>query len=136
MKPLLLIIFIVILSAPKTCTAQRAVKATQQKTFAGKGGVFMNYIIELKTRKDVLIEIDSIKTIADTSIIPFSFLKDAGKISFGFPIAQPEKCRTCPDTDLKPVNTTKGVVIYGTNGNRKFSLKVKKFKELPDLKTP
>lgn len=135
MKLLFLTILITTLSASKTCFAQRVVKATQQKTFAGKGGIFMNYVIELKKSKNA-IEIDSLKTIADTCVIPFSFLEDTRKISFGFPLTQPEKCRTCPDTDLKPINTTKGVIIYGRSKDRKFLLKVKKFKELPDLKTP
>lgn len=127
---------ILLLAVTTVAFGQKVKKATQQKTFAGMGGVFMNYLIELKIERKAIVEIDSIKTAVDTTPVQFSFLKDVQKISFGFPLSQPEKCRTCPDTDPKPVNTTKGVIIYGRKGEKRFLLKVKKFEVLPDLKTP
>jgi hypothetical protein len=126
---------IFLLAIPMNLLGQKIKSATQRKTFAGRDGVFMNYVVELKIPASRTIEIDSVKTIADTVQVQFSFIKDARKISFGFPLAQPEKCHTCPNIVPQLVNTTKGVIIYGRNGEKQFSIRVKKFKVLSGIKS-
>ena len=103
------------------------------------GGVFMNYIVDLTCgKKDNWISVDSVLTIADSASIKFSFMEYGNRISFGYALAAPAKCKTCPDTTPPQYNLTKGITIYGKRGKTKklFALKVKKFKQLPDLRTP
>ena len=115
-------------------------KATQQKTFGGMGGVFMNYVIDFNNKGPDKIEIDSVKTAADSSVIQFGFTRFdpccKHEISFSYALSPPAKCRTCPDTASKQQNTTKGVIVYYRKGDKKLSMKVKKFKRLPDLMLP
>ena len=135
------ILLAVILSVVQVSFSQMKItKATQQKTFAGMGGVFMNYFIDFKSKSPGKIEVDSVKTIADTTDIKFGFTRMEpcckNEISFSYGISQSPKCKTCPDATPKPFNTTKGVIIYYHNGEKKKNFKVKKFKKLPDLRLP
>ncbi|MFH1004057.1 MAG: hypothetical protein V1781_00945 [Bacteroidota bacterium] len=117
----------------------KIIKATSQRTFAGIGGIFMNYNIEFKNKKSVQVEVDSVKSIADTSAVKFYFKKKEKKfyeIHFGQLLSQPEKCRTCPDINLKIFDLTKGVIIYYRKGEEKSFFKVTKFRQLPDIKAP
>ena len=140
MKKLFLILFITLSAAEASFSQVKRTKATQQKIFAGIGGVFMNYLIEFKNPTGVMIEVDSIKSIADSSEVKFSFTRFApcckNQIAFVYALSKPEKCKTCPDVTPKQSNLTKGVIIYYSKGEKKFVLKVKKFKLLPDLRTP
>ena len=136
-----IILLAVILSVVEASFSQiKITKATQQKTWAGMGGIFMNYLIEFNGTKNIKIEIDSIKTIADTSEVKFGFTKFEpcckNQISFGYALSSPAKCKTCPDVTPKQQNLTKGVIIYYRKGEKKGTMKVKKFKLLPDLRTP
>ena len=45
-----LFLLLVTLSVVEASFSQKVTKATQQKTFAGMGGVFMNYVIEFKNK--------------------------------------------------------------------------------------
>ena len=100
----------------------------------------MNYIIVFNSKASDKMEIDSVKTIADTTDIKFGFTRMEpcckNEISFSYGISSSPKCKTCPDATPKPFNTTKGVIIYYHNGEKKNNFKVKKFKQLPDLKLP
>ncbi|MBI3501803.1 MAG: hypothetical protein HY063_08410 [Bacteroidetes bacterium] len=99
----------------------------------------MNYIIEFKSKNTDTIIIDSVKTIADASEIRFASMKMKNgnyQITFGYALSPPAKCKTCPDAIPKPKNMTKGINIYGRKGEKKNSFRIKKFKQLPDLKTP
>jgi hypothetical protein len=110
-----------------------------QKMYGGMGGIFMNYYIDFKSKKNVKIEIDSVKSIADASAIKFSFYQtDAGlyKISFSQPLKGPEKCKTCPQVIPKQYNLTKGVKVYYRIGDKKSFFAVRKFKQLPDFYAP
>lgn len=123
------------------CNAQvKVIKATQQKTFAGMGGVFMNFIIDFKSKASEKIEIDSVKTIVDSSSIKFGFTKFdpccKNEISFGYALSQSPRCKTCPEVPLDQFNISKGVIVYYKKDEKKYSFKVKKFKVLPDLKLP
>ena len=104
------------------------------------GGVFMNYLVEFNSKKGLMIEVDSIMTIADSSPVKFAFTRldpcCKNQISFGYALSGPAKCKTCPDVTPKQQNITQGIIIYGRKGEKKFILKVKKFKLLPDLRTP
>ena len=136
-----LILLAVMLSVVEASFSQMKItKATQQKTFAGMGGVFMNYFIVFNSKSSDKIEIDSVKTIADTTDIKFGFTKMdpccKNEISFSYGISSSPKCKTCPDATPKPFNTTKGVIVYYHNGEKKNNFNVKKFKQLPDLRLP
>lgn len=115
-------------------------KATQQKTFGGMGGIFMNYHIDFENKKKSAIEIDSVISIADASSINFSFtrIEPCCKIQLvlNCVLANSPKCKTCPDVTPKQFNLTKGVIVYYRKGNEKHFFKVKKFKVLPDLRAP
>ena len=131
---------IFLFSAATVSFGQKITKAAQQKTFSGMGGVFMNYVVEFKSPKGIMIQIDSVSSAADSSSIKFGFTRFdpccKNQISFGYKLSGPEKCKTCPDTSPKQQNITQGVIIYGRKGQKKFTLKVKKFKLLADLRTP
>lgn len=135
-----LLLLLLPLGSGQLCFAQKITKATQQKTFAGMGGVFMNYLVEFKSPKGIMTEIDSVISVADASSIKFGFTRFdpccKNQISFGYALSQSPKCKTCPDVAAKQQNITKGVMIYGRKGEKKFVLKVKKFKQLPDLYLP
>ena len=136
-----IILLAVILSVVEVSFSQMKItKATQQKTFAGMGGIFMNYIVVFNSKSSNKIEIDSVKTIADTTDIKFGFTRMEpcckNEISFSYGISTSTKCKTCPDATPKPFNTTKGVIVYYHNGEKKNNFKVKKFKQLPDLRLP
>jgi len=114
--------------------------ATQQKTFGGMGGVFMNYHIDFASKKKSVLEIDSVISVADSSTINFSFtrVEPCCKIQLvlSYVLANSPKCKTCPDAAPKQSNLTKGVIVYYRKGNEKHFFKVKKFKKLPDLMMP
>ena len=135
-----LILLAVMLSAVGASFSQiKITKATQQKTFAGIGGTFMNYIVDLTSgKKDNWVSIDSIHTIANSESIRFAFMEYGNRITFGYALTAPEKCATCLNTTPSQYNLTKGIIIYGKKGKAKkpFTLKIKKFKQLPDLRTP
>ena len=115
-------------------------KATQQKTFGGMGGVFMNYNIDFESKKKSLIEIDSVISIADSTSINFSFTRidPCCKIQLVLScmLANSHKCKTCPDATPKQSDLTKGAIVYYKGGKEKHFFKVTKFKQLPDLRTP
>ncbi len=129
----------------------KIIKATSQKTFRGIGGVLINYSVEIKSKGNKKIEIDSVKTIADTSVIKFYFKKNESltltlskgegaiqtyKITFGQLLVKAEKCKTCRDADSKTVDFTKGVIIYYKSNDKKHFFKATKFEQLPDVKAP
>ncbi len=139
MKKHFLFIIVFICQLPIAYCQLKISKATQQKTFSGMGGVFMNYIIELKNKSTDTIIIDSVKTIADTSELRFSAMKmKTGnyQITFSFAIVPPPKCKTCVEATPKPSNLTKGIFIYYRKKNERAILKIKKFKKLPDVMLP
>ena len=102
------------------------------------GGVFMSYVIEVKSKSNAIV-VDSIKPIADTSSLRFSTMKiKTGnyQITFGFAIIPPAKCKTCVETTPIPPNMTKGILIYCRKGKEKSGFRIKKFKRLPDVMLP
>ena len=122
------------------CHSQvKLTKSTCQKSHAGMGGVFMNYVIEFKNKSSDTIIIDSVKTIADTSEIRFASMKmQSGvyQISFGCTLSASAKCKTCVETTPPQPYMTKGVIIYYKRADKKSTCKVKKFKQLEDKTLP
>lgn len=113
--------------------------ATSQKTFGGMGGVTMTYRIEIKNKTSAQVEIDSVKSIADTTKADFNFLKNENgfyEIVLVTALAKPEKCRTCRDVNPKSINLTKGAIVYYRKGGKQSFFKVKKFRQLPDIFMP
>jgi len=139
MKKIFLII-IATLSIIETSFSQiKITNATCQKTFGGMGGIFKQYVIDFKNKKNANVEMDSVKSIADTMKINCSFNKNENgsyKISFRQSLKSPKKCKTCPDVSPKQTNLTKGVVVYYRRGEKKSFFKVTKFKQLPDIYAP
>ena len=130
---------LVLLHAELSFGQIKIIKATNQKTFAGMGGVFVSYLIEFKSKTSVILEVDSVKSIADKSTLEFDLLKNNQgiyEIHFNQGLKKPEKCRTCPDMAEQQINLTKGVIIYYKRGGKKNSFKLKKFEELPDIMAP
>lgn len=139
MKKLFLFLIVTLSVAEVSFSQIKIVKATKQKTFGGMGGVFMNYTIGFKNKTADSIVVDSVKTIADTAEIRFYFNKTEKaycELAFGYALSKSEKCKTCPDVIPKQSNLTKGVIAYYRRGNGKHFFKVKKFKQLEDLKLP
>jgi hypothetical protein len=112
----------------------KATKATSQKTVAGMGGVFMKYVIVFKSKKNAVVEIDSVRSVADSSKMTHYVNKN--EISFGFALLPPAKCKTCVETTPPQPNMTQGVIIYYRKGDKKLTCKVKKFKELEVVMQP
>jgi hypothetical protein len=123
-----------------SCPAQvKIIKATVQKTFGGTAGVFMNYMIEFKNKTPAQVEVDSVKSIADSSQLDFNFRKNekgSYEITFKEVLVKPEKCKTCRDVTPKNANLTKGVNVYYRRGEEKYLFKAKKFKQLAVVKMP
>lgn len=115
------------------------IKATSQKTIGGIGDIFMNYEVQFKFKSSDTILIDSVKTVANRSLIKF-FLNKTKKplyeITFGYSLTAIPKCKTCPDVGFQQSNFTKGVIIYYKKGGRKATTRVKKFKRLDDRLMP
>lgn len=139
-KKILLVIFVMLGTDEVSFSQIKILKATQQKTFAGMGGVFMNYLVEFNRPKNSMIEVDSVFSIADSSSIKFGYTKFEpcckNQVTFGYVLSGPAKCKTCPDMIPNQPNLTKGIILYCRKGEKKIVLKVKKFKQLPDLRTP
>ena len=139
MKNNLVFIFIFICLLPAAYSQVKIVKATKQKTFGGMGGIFMNYTVGFKNKTTDSLVVDSVKTIAETSLLNFYFNKTEKayyELAFSYALAGPAKCRTCPDVLPKQSNITKGVIVYYRRGNEKHFFKVKKFKQLTDIYAP
>lgn len=103
------------------------------------GGVSMNYCIELKDKKNAAIEVDSVKAIADASVLSFYFNKRepcCNEITFLVSLSPPAKCKTCVETTPVQKNLTKGVIVYYRSSKKKSAFKVKKFQQLPDVLQP
>lgn len=99
------------------------------------GVVYINYFIDLKSKSAETLIVDSVKTAIDTAAINFSF--EGGEerhywVLFAQSIKKAEKCKTCPEEKIKYYNLSKGVILFCTSGKKKYRLKVKKFKQLPD----
>ncbi|TAL63351.1 MAG: hypothetical protein EPN85_00210 [Bacteroidetes bacterium] len=126
------------------CTAYsfgqvKVAKATNQKTIAGMGGVFMNYEVGLTNRFADSLVVDSIRTIAGKSDMRFYYNKTEKnycELAFGYALAKPEKCKVCSDAVPNQSNLTKGVIIYYHLGKKNGKSKVKKFKQLEDKIAP
>ena len=117
----------------------KVTKATNQRTIAGMGGVFMNYEVGLINKSADSLVVDSVRTIADPADLRFYITKTEKnycEISFGYALAKPEKCKVCPDVIPNQANLTKGAKIYYHTGNKKSKVKVKKFKQLDDRVLP
>ena len=71
MKNLLALTFILLSLLPVASGQIKIIKATHCKTIGGRGGVCMNYCIEVKDKKNAGIEVDSVKAIADASGLSF-----------------------------------------------------------------
>lgn len=133
-----LLLLTIALNLTSTAFAQiKILEATSQRAAGGRGGIFMNYTIKFKNKKMVEAEIDSVKSIADGLKLHHYFQKnDNGLHEIGFSQAlhPAEKCATCPDVVLKPVNLTKGIMIYYRTGeNKSYVTKIKKFKQLKEV---
>ncbi len=138
MKKTILILFVT-LGLTEVMNAQKITKATQQKTFGGMGGIFMKYTLGFKNKTADSIVIDSVKTIADKSLISISFNKTEKaycEFVFSYALVAAAKCKTCPDATPKQANLTKGIIVYYKSGGKKHSFKVKKFIQLEDLRLP
>ncbi len=117
----------------------KVLKSTKQKRFGGMGGVVMDYRILYKNKKELIINVDSIRTIADSTKLDFYFDKFANgnfEINFIQGLAMPAKCATCLDTSPKQFDLTKGVIVYYKAGNKCNLFRVQKFKKIPDLMYP
>ena len=126
---------VIILSVDIVSFSQiKITKATKQKTIAETAGVYMNYSIEYENKKNIVIEIDSVKTISDASAV--SFYSEKNKISFQEVLLPPAKCKTCVETTSVQKNLTQGIIIYYRKGEGKSTCKVKKFKQLSDIIKP
>ena len=139
MKKLFLLAVVTLSIVEASFSQVKITKATKQKTFGGMGGVFMNYTIGFKNKSADSIVIDSIKTIADKSLISVSFNKTEKahcEFVFSYALAAPAKCKTCPDVTPKQSNMTKGIIVFYRRGEKKSSFKATKFKQLEDLKLP
>lgn len=136
------VIFLALLVSGISCIAFSQAKitlATQQKTFGGMGGVSMNYTVGFKSKGADSIMIDSVVTIADKTPISIYYNKAQRaycELAFSQALAPPAKCATCPEVTPKQSNMTKGIIVYYRKGAKKMSFKVKKFKQLPELKLP
>jgi len=128
-------IAIAVLGATGTSFSQiQIIKATKQRIVPGTGAVVINYAIEFRDKKNAVVEIDSVKAIADASVIPFYAGKNA--VSFTEVLVPPAKCATCIETTPKPQNLTRGIIIYYRKNGKKAKRKVKEFSELPDIVQP
>jgi hypothetical protein len=139
MKKIIVIAVLVCSFIPAAFCQVKTTLATQQKTYGGMGGIFMNYTIGLKSKSGDSIVIDSLKTIADPTLLHCSYNKTEKnycELTFSMALAAPSKCRTCPDVIPPHYNFTKGMVVYYSQGKKRSSVKVKKFKQLPDLRLP
>ena len=139
MKKIVVFVWITFCLLTSAYSQLKIISSTKQKTYGGMGGIFMNYTIEFKGKTSAIVEIDSIKSLADFSEIKFSFTRYVpccNKIVFGYALAASERCRTCPDVTPKPLNLTKGVIVYYRRGEKKSSFKMTKFKQLEDIKAP
>jgi len=135
----LFLLAVVTLSVVEASFSQKVTKATNQKTFGGMGGVFMNYVVGFKNKTTDSLVIDSVKTIADKSLLSVSFNKTKKaycEFVFSYALVAPAKCKTCPDATPKQSNMAKGIIIYYRKGNKKSSFKVTKFAQMPDLRLP
>jgi hypothetical protein len=98
------------------------------------GGVYMSYNIDFIDKKNAVIKIDSVKSIADASTM--TFFVDKNTITFRFALAPGAKCPTCIETTPTQPNMTKGVIIYYKRGDKKAKYRVKKFVELEEVVQP
>ena len=135
---ILLLLLTIATNLTSTAFAQiKILEATSQRAAGGRGGIFMNYNIKFKNKKTVEAEIDSVKSMADGFKLHHYFQKnDSGlhEIGFSQTLHPAEKCATCPDVILKPINLTKGIVIYYRTGeNKSYVKKIKKFKQLKEV---
>ncbi|MEK6615362.1 MAG: hypothetical protein AABZ32_04510 [Bacteroidota bacterium] len=125
--------------AGTTFSQVKIVKASKQKTFGGIGGIFMNYTVGFKNKSADSIVIDSVRTIADTSLISVYYNKTEKayyEFAFSYALSAPAKCRTCPNVIPKQSNLTKGIIVYYLRGEKKLFFRVKKFRQLPDIMLP
>lgn len=139
MKKIAALVFFANCLLPVAYCQLKVTKALSQKIIAGMGGVFMAYTIEYKDKKNAVVVIDSVKSIADASLMTFYTNKsEAGNngITFRFPLLPPAKCKTCVETTPPQPNLTKGVIIYYKRGEKRSKCKVKKFRELEDQVEP
>lgn len=139
MKKILVFIFIAFCLLPSAFCQVKITKATLQKTVEGMGGVFMNYVIEFKNKTPDQVEADSVKSMADSAKLDFNFRKSEKgyyEITFRQALVKSEKCKTCRDVNPKNSNLIEGVIIYCRRGEKKYVVKVKKFKQLADLNIP
>jgi hypothetical protein len=117
----------------------KVTKSTNQKIEGKDGGVFMEYLIEFKDKRNKYIEVDSVKSIADGSKLA-SHATDIDQgyflISFSFALQPPPKCKTCVETTPAQPNMTKGVTIYYRRKGKKLKCKVKEFVRLEDVVQP
>lgn len=134
MKKIVAFVFFAYCLLPIAYSQIKVLKATNQKTIAGMGGVFMKYIIEFKDKKNATLQIDSVKSIADGSKMTHYVTKN--EISFGFALLPPPKCKTCVETTPPQPNLTQGVIIYYKRGAKRSKYKVKKFTELEVVMQP
>jgi hypothetical protein len=131
----ILLALIVTLSGVEASYGQlKVTKATNQKIIAGMGGIYMTYTIDFTDKKNETVKIDSVKSIADASLM--TFFTDKNRITFRFALQPPPKCKTCVETTPPPPNMTKGVIIYYKRGEKKSKYKVKKFVELEEVVQP
>ncbi|MFI5163756.1 MAG: hypothetical protein ACHQHP_00750 [Bacteroidia bacterium] len=137
MKRILAIVFFFFCLPAFVFCQFKILAATNQKTFGEMGGITMNYFIELKSKTAMDINVDSIKSIADKSTVKYNFIKnDKGYyvINFSQDLKKPAKCPTCRDVTDQSNDLSKGIIIYYKCGEKRSSFKVKKIKQLPDLK--
>ena len=103
------------------------------------GGIFLSYAIEFKSKTKIIIEVDSIKAISDSSEVKFYFTKNAKgfyELDYTQSLSKPEKCKTCPDIPLKMADLSKGIIIYYRKGTEHKKFRATKFKQLPDINAP
>ncbi len=134
------ILFLSIFCAVQVQAQVKLLKATRQKTHAGMGGTFMNFRVQISYKDYMNLQVDSVFSAADSSKIPFTFTRFNPcckcEVGFGYALSHPAKCKTCPDAELKQYNVTQGIVVYYHIKDKRSSFRVKKFRELAELKTP
>ncbi len=134
MKKNIISVFCAYCLLPIAYSQIKVTKVTSQKITSGTGEVFINYAIEFKDKKNASVQIDSVKSIADASLL--RSVAAYGRITFNIILIPPAKCKTCPETTPSPPNMTKGVIIYYKIGEKRLKCKVKKFEEMEMVMQP
>ena len=139
MKKKLLPLLLMIATTCSVYGQSKVIKNTRQKTFGGIGGIFQIHTVGIDNSSSDSLVIDSVCTVSDKKSLHVSYnvtSRNYCEFVFSEPVSSPPKCGTCPNSPPDHFNLKKGIYIYYSIGQKHRRLKVKKFKDLPELKLP